>query len=309
MRNFQITDTVLMRRPKRFYLNKEALSSNNFYDHTTKIDELSLLKEVHNEFDSFVSLLKDSGVNVVVVEDQRDDTPDSVFPNNWFSTHKNGDVFLFPLQMQGRRVERCFGVFERLKSEGFKIDKISDLSFYENEGRFLESTGSMVFDRVNKKIYAALSTRTNEDLLKSYASLIGYDSLAFHSYDMSGALVYHTNVMMSLGVDFAVVCLESVKDDLERKSLKDSLESSGREVVAISLEQMHSFAGNVLQLRSNNSDSVLVLSERANDSLSLDQLNALKKYTKLLVVPIDYLERLGGGGVRCMMAEIFLEKN
>ena len=189
----QITDQVLMRRPKNFFRNEEAVKSNSFYEEL--FDVSGLTEKVHKEFDTFVALLREVGVEVFVVEDEREDIPDSIFPNNWFSTHANGDLFIYPMELEGRRNEKCLDIFH-----DFEVETLRDLSSYEKEGRFLESTGSMIFDRVNKIIYAAISSRTDESLLEEFAKIIGYDFLPFHSYDRGGTLVYHSNIMMSLGV-------------------------------------------------------------------------------------------------------------
>ena len=231
--------------------------------------------------------------------------PDAIFPNNWVSFHEDGTVVLYPMCAENRRSERRMEIIEALGTE-FRIEKIVDLSHFENEGRFLEGTGSIMFDHENKIAYACLSPRTDAALFDEVSQTLGYTPISFRAVDAKGRAIYHTNVMMCIGVGFAVICLESIENAEEKETVVESLKRSGLEIIDISFEQMNKFAGNMLEVSGKNGKVFLVQSQRAFDSLRKEQIAVLEKYCELLPIPIPTIETIGGGSARCMMAEIFL---
>jgi hypothetical protein len=242
----------------------------------------------------------------MVVEDSAEPhKPDSVFPNNWISMHSNGTVCLYPMFAPNRRLERDPQIVSRI-ADRFKVRKVMDLTHFEKEGLFLEGTGSMVLDRENRIVYACLSERTSTRVLEEFCRKLPYRMVTFHSADLSGKPVYHTNVVMCLAKTYAVVCLDSVADPGERRVLQSSLEETGKEVIPITMDQLHSFAGNMLQVENEEGENLLVMSSRAHGSLTPEQLDRLKKHNMILHHPLDTIESHGGGSARCMIAEIFL---
>jgi hypothetical protein len=236
-------------------------------------------------------------------------SPDAVFPNNWVSFHEDERAILYPLEPPNRRRERRPEILDWLSREkGFRLTEIVDLSRHEDEGRFLEGTGSLVFDRPGRTVYASLSPRTTGSLLKEYGERFGLRVVCFQARDADGIPVYHTNVALALGVRLAVLCGDAVPDAAERRSLMESLESGGREVVEITMEQLYAFAGNMLALENGRGDPVLMMSERAFSSLLPPQLRRLERHALLVRSPIPTIEEVGGGSVRCMLAEVFLPR-
>jgi len=300
-----IADTVLMVRPASFQFNEETSANNSFQN---KIQVTSTFEsEVLEEFDNCVSQLKDVGINVEIWFDSPIPyKPDAIFPNNWFSTHTNGQVFLFPMFAENRRLERDSSIINFL-NEKYEISEIIDLSFFEKTDQFLEGTGSIVFCHEQKIAFANRSPRTNEAVLKKYCNLIGYQHEIFDAYDMKGLPIYHTNVLLCFGPGFAVICLDSVPLTQQPKLL-DALSKVNHEIIAIKYYQMEAFAGNMLCLRNKLNENILVLSETAYKKLLPEQLRKIENYCRMLVVKIPMIEKVGGGGVRCMMAEIFLPK-
>ena len=297
----QTTSHVLMVRPARFAYNEQTAVNNAFQQ---RLSETLTQQQAQEEFDAFVGMLRGNGVDVDVVQDTAEPfTPDSIFPNNCFSTH--GDtLMLYPMFAPNRRQERqkLLTHLARLKTWATTID----LGFHEAEGRYLEGTGSLVLDREHRIAYACLSPRTDEEVLREWASALGYRYLTFHSEDEQGVAVYHTNVVMHVGTRHAVVCLESVRDAEERGRLTASLEAGGKRVVAITLSQMHRFAGNMLELSSKDGEQLLVMSQTAKASLTEAQLGELSTATRILSPAIPTIETAGGGSARCMLAELFL---
>jgi hypothetical protein len=296
----QSTNNVLLIRPAGFGFNEKTAASNQFQKRE-EFDE----REVLAEFDAFAERLKENGVNVFVF----DDTPlprktDAVFPNNWISFHTDGTVVLYPMS-DGRQDERRRDIVEKLR-EGFHIERVLDLSSYEKEGRFLEGTGSIVSDHENKINYACLSPRTDGELFERVSQILGYKPVSFRAVDQEGQEIYHTNVMMCIGHGFSVICLDSIKDEGERRVVIESLRRSGKEIVDISFEQLSSFAGNMLVVSTNQDRTLLVMSEQAFKSLTAEQTSTLRKYCELFPLPIPTIETIGGGSARCMIAEIFL---
>lgn len=300
--------TILLIRPKNFRYNAETAETNEFQK-TTEAENEELVKEkALAEFDQFAEALCSKGVNIRVFEDTEfPEKPDSIFPNNWVSFHADGTVVLYPMCAGNRRSERRMDIIEALATE-FQIVKTIDLSHFENEGRFLEGTGSIVFDHANKITYACLSPRTDAALFADVSETLGYQAITFHAVDANGNAIYHTNVMMCIGPGFAVVCLESIKDENERTSVVETLKKGGLEVVDITFEQMNRFAGNMLAVSGEKGKTFLVLSTNALGSFTNEQKTTLEKYCELLPVSIPTIEAHGGGGARCMMAEVFLPK-
>ena len=298
----QSTNNILMIRPANFGYNEKTAGSNRFQQ-KKDFDEQTVLAE----FDAFAERLRERGVNVFVFNDTPDPQKrDAVFPNNWISFHPDGTVVLYPMS-DGRSDERRCDIVEKLK-ENFKIDHILDLSGYETEGRLLEGTGSIVADHVNKINYACISPRTDRELYEQLSTMLGYKPVSFNAFDENddGQEIYHTNVMMCIGDNFSVICLESIKNEAERSLVSETLRNSGKEIIDISFDQMNSFAGNMLAVSTNRNKSLVVLSENAFRSLSIEQKGRLGKYCELFPLPIPTIEAIGGGSARCMIAEIFL---
>ncbi|RXG12583.1 hypothetical protein DSM03_10564 [Leeuwenhoekiella aestuarii] len=307
----QVTDTVLMVRPAAFRMNEQTAVNNYFQeDVSLKNDEINL--KAQQEFDTFVDKLKAAGVGVLVLQDKKElDTPDSIFPNNWVSTHANGDVAVYPMYAENRRRERRNEFFELLEDSGFEIKNVVDYTEAEEEGVFLEGTGSIILDRENEKAYCALSARADEDLFIEFCEDFGYLPVIFTAYQSVASKrlpIYHTNVMMCIAEEFAVICLESIDDKKERKLVIKQLKESGKEVIAISEKQMHQFAGNMLQVKNNAGKKYLVMSASAHNALKENQVEAITKYCDILSSDLETIETCGGGSARCMMAEIFLPK-
>ncbi|MDC1355431.1 arginine deiminase-related protein [Flavobacteriaceae bacterium] len=308
----QITKTVLMIRPVQFRMNEQT-AVNNYYQ---KVLEDTLPETVNTkavaEFDTMVTALKNAGIQVIVVEDSKEfDTPDSIFPNNWISFHKNGTIGLYPMFAKNRRLERKDSILEAVEAEGFKIETVVDYSAAEDDGYYLEGTGSILLDRENQKAYCALSERADEELFIEFCEDFEYTPVIFSAYQTVNnkrELIYHTNVMMCLGTTFAVVCLASIDDKKERKNLLNHLHEDGKKVIEISEEQVNNFAGNMLQLKGTNDQSYLVMSQSALESLRPAQVQLLEVHATIISSKLDTIEACGGGSARCMMAEVFLPK-
>lgn len=294
---------LLMIRPVNFGYNAQTAVNNSFQKNTGDVQPKAL-----QEFDDFVNVLRRNKVDVTVIEDTPDpSTPDSIFPNNWISFHEDGRIFLYPMFAPNRRQERKSHVLESIKNK-FSVAEIVDLSKYEAGNIFLEGTGSMVLDRENKVAYACLSPRTDEKLLNEFCRLTGYTSVTFTSTDSKDIDIYHTNVMMCIGNNYAVICLGSVRNDDERKKMAASLKNTNKEIIDISLEQLNHFAGNMLQVWNADAELLLVMSSQAYHSLTTSQVDALQKYNRIIHSSLNTIETAGGGSARCMMAEVFLER-
>lgn len=311
MSNKQITNTVLMIEPVSFGYNYQT-AKNNFFQQNDSVSVESIQEKAKEEFRNMVEKLRKFGINVLVVKDtEQPHTPDSIFPNNWISFHSDGKVVLYPMYAENRRVERREDILDSIEKEGFIINEIIDYSLAEEEDIFLEGTGSMVLDRTNEIAYAAISERTNEELFIEFCEDLEFSPVVFHSTQEKNGKrypVYHTNVMMSVAEDFAIICKESIQDVKERKLVIDFLQTTKKEVIIISEEQMNHFLGNTLQLENDKKERFLVMSNTAYQSLNAGQINAINKYSQILVFDIPTIEKYGGGGVRCMLAEIFLPK-
>ena len=349
----QTTDKVLMIRPVRFSYNSQTAVNNAFQE--SGIPEELSQRQALKEFDAYVEMLRNEGIEVMVVEDTATPhTPDSIFPNNWLSLHSADEladvgstltgsahpgsaapdtaapgaaapstahpgtaapcsrvVVLYPMFAENRRAERRQDIIEALTgavAPSCASAALLDLTYYEKRNLFLEGTGSLILDRNEHLAYACQSPRTCEEVLEEWSSKMGYDYFLFHAEDMNGNPIYHTNVMMSVGEQLAVVCLDAITDIEERMSLIELLEESDKEIVEISLEQMNEFAGNMLQLHTVKEGElkyIMVMSARAKDSLDQDQIEAIEKYCKIVAPDLEFIERNGGGSARCMLAEIF----
>ncbi len=305
----QNTSHLLMIRPAAFQYNTETAKSNDYQKNINTISQNEIVKTAQKEFDEFVEILTDNGVNVLVIEDTIEPAkPDAVFPNNWISMHEDGTIYIYPMKTANRRIEKRMDIIDTIKKK-FKVNQVVDLSSYENEDRALEGTGSMIFDHDYKIVYACLSPRTDKQILIEFAAKIDYKPVVFNSFKSNGQAQYHTNVVMCVGKSFVVICLDSISDKKERKLVEDSIKSTKKEIIEISREQLEKhFAGNMLQVQNKQGDLFLVMSERALKSLNDEQLDQIQNHCDILTAPIYLIEEIGGGSARCMMAEIFLPK-
>ncbi len=295
-----------MVRPANFGFNAETAINNAFQTNDTSKSVTEIQQKAIKEFDTMVSKLREKGINVITAADTKSPVkPDAVFPNNWVTFHQDGTVITYPMNAANRRLERREDIIDHIGQQ-FKIGTRIDVSKYEKEEIFLEGTGSVVLDRVNKIAYACLSPRTNDDLLDRFCRYIEYKKMVFHSVDGQGQEIYHTNVMMAMGNTFVVICMDTIKDPTEHADLLQIFKETNKEVIEISLQQMNQFAGNMLQVSNTDGKTFLVMSEQAILSLSDEQVSNLNQHTELLFSNIDTIETYGGGSARCMMAEIFL---
>jgi hypothetical protein len=303
----QLTSTVLMIRPAAFESNPQTAASNRFQGRNKGSAEEQQAAAVQ-EFDALAKALRDAGVEVIVVEDTAEPhTPDSIFPNNWISTHADGRVVLYPMEAENRRTERRVDIVERLHSEyGRQVAEVIDLSGHEDGGHFLEGTGSMVLDRANRVAYACLSTRTHLDPLGDFAQRLDYDVVAFDALDRDGAPIYHTNVLMCIGDGIAVICDQAIVRDEQREAVISRLGETGHAIVSLDYAQLEAFAGNMLELVNASGERVLAMSRQAYDALTEEQRATLAQGRRIVSVPIDNIESAAGGSVRCMLAEIHL---
>ncbi len=304
----QITDTILMVRPASFGVNEETAATNFFQSTDKKTDSRSVQQAALKEFDNMVELLRQHEINVLVIDDTPSPVkPSAAFPNNWLSTSPEGIVSVFPIYAPNRRPEKRDDILKML-AEKFVIKDLQDWSEFEVEGKFLEGTGSMVMDHENKVIYTCYSPRTDVSVLEKFANANKYRAIIFFAVDNNGHPVYHTNVMMTLGENFAILCEEAIEEEWELIAVRQLLESSGHEVIRITKDQMHSFVGNMLQVKNSKGEKFLLMSQTAFASLNDDQKEELAARSKLLPIPIPVIEKTEGGSVRCMIAEIFLKK-
>ena len=300
-----------MIRPVAFRMNSETAVNNYFQKEINESND-EITKKAQQEFDDFVRKLRKVGVNVIVENDELEyDTPDSIFPNNWVSFHQNGDVALYPMFAENRRRERRESVLNRLENEGFQINDLIDYTSAEEEEVYLEGTGSLLLDRVNRKAYAALSTRTDEDLVIEFCEDFEFTPVIFNAFQtVKGKRlpIYHTNVLMALGESFAVICLDAIDGKSDKKEIIQNLKQDGKEIIKITEAQMHQFAGNMLQIKGAFDMNYMVMSTAAFKSLNNDQIALIEKSSKILHSDLTIIETLGGGSARCMMAEVFLPK-
>ena len=308
----QTTSSLLMIRPVAFRMNEQTAVNNYYQKVLDNLLPATVNTKAQQEFDVFVTKLQAVGVDVTVVDDTLNpDTPDSIFPNNWISFHQNGDVVLYPMFAENRRSERREDILDMLEDKGFHIENIVDYTSAEDDGFFLEGTGSLLLDRANGIAYCALSPRADEELFIEFCEDFDMAPVIFNAYQTINnerKLIYHTNVMMCLGTTFAVICADCIDDKQERKFVLEQLKKSGKEVILISEAQVNNFAGNMLELVGANQQKLLVMSAAAHQSLTADQLDKLEKHAQIVSSSLDTIEACGGGSARCMMAEIFLPK-
>lgn len=302
-----LASTILMIRPAAFGFNEET-AVNNLFQTKPGSDQKDLQQKALIEFDNMVQTLRNHDIDVMVIDDTKEPPkPDAIFPNNWLSTSPDGIVYVYPMFAPSRRPEKRDDILKSL-AEKFNVKDVQDWTEFEAEGRFLEGTGSMVIDYENKMIYAAVSERTNISVLEKFAATNGYQTIVFLATDKNGHPVYHTNVVMTLGEDFCILCEEAIDEEWELIAVRQLLESTEHSIIAITREQMHCFAGNMLQIKNNNGEKYLIMSDTAFDSLRKEQRRMLEAYCKLLPVAVPTIEEVEGGSVRCMMAEVFLER-
>ena len=299
----QITKNILMIKPSSFGFNNDTSGDNYFQKQINNLSQSEIRLKAVEEFENMCSILKKNGINIIVFEnDENKKLTDDVFPNNWISFHGNKYV-IHSMYAKSRRGEKNKSFINTLSTHNFNYTLLNDYTNYELEDIFLEGTGSVVLDRVNKHAYCSISKRSNDELFKLFCDDIGYKPISFKSYDSRGDLIYHTNVMMSIGDDFALVCFESINDKNEMILVKESLEKSGRKIVDITLKQVDCFAGNLIQL-GDKKNKIIVISELAYSSLNNDQKNILSAQSKIVNIPIPTIQKCGGGSVRCMIAEL-----
>jgi hypothetical protein len=288
--------------PSTFGFNAETADSNHFQTKEEFSDENRI--QAQREFDHAVEQLRAKGIDVTVLRDNtRISKPDAVFPNNWISIHKEGYI-LYPMEAENRRIERDPAFIDTL-SKKLNIDLIKDLSMYEKENRFMEGTGSIIFDHIHKKAYAAISSRTDKKIVEETCELVNYKPVLFHSKDREGNIVYHTNVILAIGTNYAVLCKEAIPSDLEYMEIYKELTADGIEIIEFNMEQMYAFAGNMIELSTKDGAKHLVMSETAYKSLSNEQINKIQRHATPLVIDVSTIEKFGGGSIRCMIAEIF----
>ena len=298
----QITKNILMIRPLSFGFNNDTSNDNYFQKNVDHLTKSKIKSNALKEFENMCSILRKNSINVVVLENDNKNLTDDVFPNNWISFH--GDKYIIhSMFAKSRRAEKNTSFINMLALKNFDYELLNDYSKYEGNNMHLEGTGSVVLDRINKVAYCSISKRSNLKLFNIFCNDIGYEPIPFKSYDSRGDLIYHTNVMMCVGDDFALICYESIKDVKERKQVKTFLEKSGKTIITISLKQVDSFAGNIIQL-GDNEHKIIVISKFAYNSLNEDQKNKLSKESKIISIPIPTIQTCGGGSVRCMIAEL-----
>ncbi|MGW8121811.1 citrulline utilization hydrolase CtlX [Roseivirga echinicomitans] len=300
----QAAKRIMMMRPKHFGFDPSTARSNSFQSKDGANETTTIANKAKIEFDEAVNKLRSEGINVIALDDtDSPKKPNAVFPNNWVSFHDDGRVLLYPMMTESRRTERRDDVLEQLANEGIKVKEVIDFSDFEAEDKFLESTGSVVLDYDHKLAYACLSTRTHPEVLQKFCELMGFEQVVFEAFNKTNEAIYHTNVLMCLAAKYAIICTDAIPLD-QRKDVITALERTGHEVVAITMEQMYAFAGNMLEVLNEQGESVLVMSESAMESLSEDQIASLSQYSKLLSVSIPTIEKFGGGSVRCMMCKV-----
>jgi len=299
--------SILMVRPSSFRMNSQT-ASNNYFQKNTNLNDAQVLEKACLEFDNLVSLLISNGIPVNVFQDDLvQDTPDSIFPNNWISFHSKKRIAIYPMYAKNRRLERNDKIIKFIESKGIEIDFINDYSEAENHNLFLEGTGSMVLDRLNKKSYCSLSERTSESLVGEFCDEFNYMPIIFKSYqsiDKERKLIYHTNVMMCIANNYSIICLDSIDSLIDKQIVLKSLEDDNKEIIEINENQLNSFAGNMIELVFQN-HSFLIMSSKAYKSLTKNQIKKIEKFSKIVHSSVETIENCGGGSVRCMIAEVF----
>ena len=306
----QTANTVLMVEPIAFGYNSQT-AQNNYFQVEQK--EADIQEKALQEFNNFVEKLREKGIQVITIKDTLEPhSPDSIFPNNWVSFHEDGRVALYPMFAMNRRVERRSDILDTLRDKGFNITEVNDFSNSEKEEKFLEGTGSMIFDHDFKIAYGSVSLRLDEGLFRDFCEKFGYTPVVFHSFQNVGnhrLPIYHTNVMMCVAEQFVVICLDCIDDELEREKVQEVIKSTDKEVIEISEDQMHQFAGNMLQVQNEEGTQFLVMSQTAYKSLTKEQIEKIESYCEIIYADLNTIEINGGGSARCMLAEVFLPKN
>ena len=306
----QVTSQLLMVRPANFSSNKETIETNKFQNDITPDLKNNIQAQALSEFDKMIKLLRDHEISVIDIDDIKElENTDAVFPNNWVSFHQDNTVVLYPMMARSRRTEKRYDILEYLtKYQSFKIDRVIDMSYLEEENLFLEGTGSMIFDRVNKTVFACKSSRTSLEALEIFCRDMGYNPIVFEAI-IDNYPIYHTNVMMSLGKKTAFLCSESIKDEADNLLIKNYFKDLEKNIIEISPQQMNNFAGNVIEVENTMGVSHIIMSEKAYQALDHKQLDSINSASNIIAIPLETIERYGGGSARCMVAEIFLEKN
>lgn len=305
----QTASTVLMVEPIAFGYNSQT-AENNYFQVEQK--DADIQEKALQEFNDFAAKLRSKGVKVVTVQDTLEPhSPDSIFPNNWVSFHENGKAVFYPMFAPNRRVERRTDILDTLRSEGFSIENVEDFSHFENEEKYLEGTGSMIFDHDYKIAYGSVSLRLDEELFRKFCAEFGFTPVVFHSFQNVGDQrlpIYHTNVMMCVAKEFVVICLDCIDDEMEREKVQEVIKSTNKELIEISEDQLQQFAGNMLQVQNEAGEKFLVMSETAYKSLTSDQIQRIENHCEIIHADLNTIETNGGGSARCMLAEVFLPK-
>jgi hypothetical protein len=305
----QLPTAVVMVRPASFGFNPDTAPSFLFQREITDTSRKEIERRARMEFDILEGRLKDAGVDVIIVDDKEElHTPDAVFPNNWVSFHLDGTVVLYPMLAPSRRPERRRDIIDKLQTGGFRVSRLIDLTHHEDQGRFLEGTGSVVFDHADHFAYANISPRTNEEVLKELCDGLGYKPVTFRAVQKNGDTILHTDLTMSIGDRFTIFCPDSIVEPADRKRVFESLKSSGREIITIDLKQLERFAGNVLQIQAKAGRTILVISTSACLALRPDQRDAIQKFTQIVESPLPLFEGIGRGSARGMMADVHLPR-
>ena len=305
----QLPTAIVMVRPASFGFNPETANTILFQREPTETSRRDIERRARIEFDMLAGRLGAAGVEIILVEDLEDlHTPDAVFPNNWVSFHHDGTLVLYPMLAPSRRPERRRDIIEKLQAAGFRVSRTIDLTHHENLGRFLEGTGSVVFDHTSRRAYANISPRTNPEVLQELCGILDYDPVTFRAVQQNGDPILHTDVVLSIGDRFAVMCPDAIVDPAERKLVSENLRGTGREIIAIDRKQAAQFAGNVLQLQAGTGQTVLAISTSAWLVFRPEQREAIQKYTQIVESPLPLFERIGGGSARCMMADVHLPR-
>ena len=307
----QTTSNLFLIRPFRFFSNPQTAINNFFQNPDSERNMSDVSEKALLEFDMFIDKLKRNDLNIFLFHAKETPmTPDAIFPNNWISTHQNGKIFLYPMFAENRRLERRQDIIDFL-FKNFDVTRVfNNANYYENENQFLEGTGSMILDREHKIVYAALSERTNQNLLDKFCNKMNFSKIIFTAFKNVNEkkIIYHTNVMMSVCKHFVVICLDSIENDIQKNELLKSFKKTKKEIISISLEQVNNFCGNILEVVNKNGNSILIMSTRAYNAFSESQKKIINKFCKIVHSPLDTIEYYGGGGARCMLAEIFLNK-
>lgn len=301
----QTANTVLLVSPTTFGFNQETAESNIFQHHLDQ--DLSVTRyDAEREWEGVCKILVKNKINVIAVMDTVSPAkPDALFPNNWITTHADGKVIIYPLLAKNRRAEKRTDIIQQMRKK-YLVTDVVDLSYFEKDNKFLEGTGSMVLDRENRIIYACLSARTHKEPLEQVAKILGYEVVAFHAFDHR-APIYHTNVFMSVGTKWAAICMDAIPDDAEKELLKNSFAKTGKEIINLTMAQIDAFAGNILELQTLEGEHKIIMSQVAHDSLDVEQVQSFQKYGDILSSDVHTIEQVGGGGIRCLLAEIFLK--